>query len=506
MFFPTTNTSQAVFSSNNSRPSSTLQPNTRTPVMSVKIPNVWDKPPPTYNSLTLKTNGHGSDRTKSLDTYNTEISIIQQLDGKRNPSAFQSNYNSSSSYNDIGCCVKLSNVHSDTFYGDLRRYFSSLQIGQNDIKLINDSMGNRTDKVLIRFVTSESKKCAMQRNGQALNGNNLTISHISEDEFDLAVDRFKPVKQSRQNNDQQIRNDFEEDIDGRLKPYDRVRNDNRSNGFENKRIQDKRQDQESPQLQPSDDYTTLIIDDLPKSAYEEDIRKIFPRVQKVLLDRYEAYIKFNNHEDAEEALKDRFKHYINNKRVFLDPCAEQKFDEMGRKLKRFNREPTRRRKSVSSIDEDSNLEIVENEPEILEIKDDEEVMEVPVGNPSMARRDPRKAPLNLYTNMKIDGEIRTQPSPASVGSDSNGSMNLDPRRNNMDPRNIKSDCLVMKNLEFKTTDKEVVDFFGTVDVIPMRVHILLDRAGRPCGDSFCEFASVNDATRALIKNNQFFGK
>lgn len=408
--------------------------------------------------------------------YNTEISKLQQLDGKRNPSAFQSNY-------DMGCCVKLSNVHSDTFYGDLRRHFLNLHIGQNDIKLINDSTGDRTDIVLIRFISSEFKKFAMQKNGHVLNGNNLTITHISEDEFELAVDRFKPIKSEK-------RNDLREDKDPRSKPYERERNgNNRSNGFEIKRLQD-----ESPKMQPSENYTTLIIDDLPKSAYEEDIRKIFPRVQQVLLDRYEAYIKFDNHEDAEEALKDRYKHYINNKRVFLDPCAEQKFDDICRKLKK-----TRRRKSVESIDEDSS----NNEPEILEIKDDEEINELPIGNTQMARRDPRKPPVESYSNC----EIRPQPSPAaSIGSDSNGSQNLDPRRINMDPRSMKSDCLVMKNLELKTSDTDVVEFFRSEDVIPTRVHILLDRVGRPCGDSFCEFATINDATRALIKNNQFLGR
>lgn len=68
-----------------------------------------------------------------------------------------------------------------------------------------------------------------------------------------------------------------------------------------------------------------------------------------------------------------------------------------------------------------------------------------------------------------------------------------------------SDCIILQNLHSNTTEKDVIDFFSDIEIVPVNVHMLLDTDNQPSGDCFCEFNNVNDAERSLTKNNKNIG-
>lgn len=68
-----------------------------------------------------------------------------------------------------------------------------------------------------------------------------------------------------------------------------------------------------------------------------------------------------------------------------------------------------------------------------------------------------------------------------------------------------SECIILQNLDSNTIERDVIDFFSDLEIIPVNIHMLLDTENQPSGDCFCEFNNVNDAERALTKNNKNLG-
>jgi RNA recognition motif-containing protein len=109
---------------------------------------------------------------------------------------------------------------------------------------------------------------------------------------------------------------------------------------------------------------------------------------------------------------------------------------------------------------------------------------------SMNQRDPRKQN-NFYDN----------------GRDPRQRNSSNDRFNNSGPPGnfIQTDCVIMKNMDTGTNIEDVELFYKDIGIYKMRVHILLDKQGQPCGDCFVEFKYPNDSQRALAKNNQMLG-
>ncbi|CAH0382838.1 unnamed protein product [Bemisia tabaci] len=64
-----------------------------------------------------------------------------------------------------------------------------------------------------------------------------------------------------------------------------------------------------------------------------------------------------------------------------------------------------------------------------------------------------------------------------------------------------SDCLLLKGLPFKANDRDILDFFSDVGIVPLKIHIMFDKQGKPAGDAFCEFNTPEEANRGLVKQN-----
>lgn len=69
------------------------------------------------------------------------------------------------------------------------------------------------------------------------------------------------------------------------------------------------------------------------------------------------------------------------------------------------------------------------------------------------------------------------------------------------------DCIIMRNLQYHTTDRDILDFFSDIGIVPVKIHMLLNPgSGKPAGECFCEFDTCEEALRAVSKNGLPLGK
>lgn len=209
---------------------------------------------------------------------------------------------------------------------------------------------------------------------------------------------------------------------------------------------------------PDENFVVLIIDDIPR-VNEGDLFEAFPTIVSVTIERYTAYCKFNSHEDAKAVLDNRFSHFINKKRVFVEMGSEAQFDDLVKKYGKYDN---------PSMSDSNNGESNENGD------DDQKSNENKV-----ASRDPRQRP----------------PSSTQNGG-SNGNYNF------------KTDCIIIKRMDRNAKIEDVENFLSDANIQrnKIRIHILLDRRGQPSGDCFVEFQFPDEIQRALMKNNQFMGQ
>lgn len=208
------------------------------------------------------------------------------------------------------CCVKLHPFYGG--FGEIRRFFSGLYIHNSGIKLLNDKFGKRTGWVYVRFVYPDAKNMALQRNGGFIRKQAIDVTHLSDDEFDQEVDRYQP---SDDYNEHSISLDVEDDDVVEVVPTTRE---------PEKTLQN---------------YTSLVIEDLPSYVKEQDILKIFSdfslmsiiitenrKIRKTLL----AYVKFSNAEHAKNACTGTANHTMEGKPLKVRPCSDEEFDTINK--------------------------------------------------------------------------------------------------------------------------------------------------------------------------------
>ncbi|XP_034946989.1 hybrid signal transduction histidine kinase A [Chelonus insularis] len=80
--------------------------------------------------------------------------------------------------------------------------------------------------------------------------------------------------------------------------------------------------------------------------------------------------------------------------------------------------------------------------------------------------------------------------------------------NNLSLNNkILDACISMKDLPFHTIDRDVLDFFSDIGIVPKKIHIISNKQATPMHcDAFCEFNTHEEAVRAVTKNGVLFGK
>lgn len=345
-----------------------------------------------------------------------------------------------------------------------------MQIGQNDIKFVTDSKSNRTGVVLVRFLTSDSKKKALTKSMWQLKSTQVMITSITEDDFESGLTNVKSANRNNFRNDdhrQDSRNDRyrersrsreqDRDRDNNQRNFNRNDGGNRNNRFDDRNNRDQGNFRERNQrnfrnddynekpkeFKPDENFKVLTIDDIPRVANEPDICEAFPNITSIVIDRYTAYVKFTTHEAAQMTLDNRFIHYIRNKRVFLEAGSEAQFNELARKLGKFeNPDVEQSKDSENGSDNKFNSE---------QINDDSN------------SRD------SLRNNDQKPFESRD---PRQRNNFDNGD-----RFNNGPPMGLKTDCVIVKNMEPDTKIEDVENFFKDVGIYKTRVHILLDKKG-----------------------------
>jgi RNA recognition motif-containing protein len=422
---------------------------------------IWDQPPPFQNydkQPTIIMNGMSSIQNSTIiparNHYQTENSSSGGND----------------TISDIGLCVKVSNVSKETTYDDLAKFFMQLNI--TDYKFLTDNRGNRSGVVLIRFASSDAKKKALTRNMWQLGSTQVLIMSITEDDFESGLMNSKPKR-----NDDRYRersNSNERDFRSNTRFNDNRGNNNYNNNFNNRgggggdnnrnnrsnfrNNENQYNEDKQPEFPPDTLFTVLMIDDIPRTANEPDICEAFPNIVSITIDRYTAYVKFASHEIAKSVNENRFIHYIKNKRVFIEPSSDAMFNDLVRRFGKYD-----------NPDCDGN-----NGPDVFNDQSNDS------NNSSQKRsfesRDPRQ---------------RNQ---------SNNGNNVN---NNFNNQQLRSDCVIIKGMEANTNIDDVENFFRDLQIYKMRVHILLDKRGNPCGDCFVEFKYPNDAPKACNKNNSF---
>lgn len=252
----------------------------------------------------------------------------------------------------IGSCVRITNMNNRTHYAAIRKFFYGLQIPNDGIKLLNDDNGKRTNDVVVRFARPAFARDALALDGKLLNGNTVRITSISDGEYENEVDSFQPPRKntsSRFGNRHDDRN-YSGDRGGseeKNRDSGGYRRGNRDRGHQRSRFNDDSDGHDSRDRHGDDDDVmlisdsndgetlpvglTLLIEDLPPFAKEQDIIKMFSdfTLMDILLTKvnkaFLAYVKFHNQNDAEAALKQTHLHRIDFKSVFVSPCSEETY-------------------------------------------------------------------------------------------------------------------------------------------------------------------------------------
>ncbi|CAH1372611.1 RNA-binding protein 12 [Tenebrio molitor] len=201
-------------------------------------------------------------------------------------------------------CVKLQPFYGG--YGDIRRFFQGSFISNVGIKFINDDFGHRTGVVYIQFGHPQGKSEALHRNGEILNGVKVEVTHINDQEFDEAIDRYQPENYLSNNEE-------------------------RNHKFRSKNIT-KYFNKPDPELKI---FSCLTVDDLPTYVKEQDILKLFsprPLISLFLTSKprggHIAYVKFGSTEEAKKALEEKSNHIVEGKSVTVKPCDDREFENI----------------------------------------------------------------------------------------------------------------------------------------------------------------------------------
>lgn len=67
-----------------------------------------------------------------------------------------------------------------------------------------------------------------------------------------------------------------------------------------------------------------------------------------------------------------------------------------------------------------------------------------------------------------------------------------------------TDVILLTGIPFKTTDRDVIDFFSDIGLLPTRIHLCQGKYGQP-SECYCEFSSADEAIAALDKNGMPLG-
>ncbi|KAJ8925156.1 hypothetical protein NQ315_001341 [Exocentrus adspersus] len=209
------------------------------------------------------------------------------------------------------CSVRLEPFYGS--YSEVRRFFQGLFISNRGIKYINDASGRKTGVVYVQFANRASKEEALSLNGEVLNGIPVAVTHLDDNEFDDAIDKWLPNSGGG-----------EESMHEGPPFRHRTKYFNNANNA-------------TPTAPEIKDFTCLIVEDLPTYCKEQDILHIFsqhPLVALILTTKPRggniAYVRFSSKEVAKTALEEKNHHIIGGKQVTVRPCKDDDFEEINK--------------------------------------------------------------------------------------------------------------------------------------------------------------------------------
>ncbi|CAM6010420.1 unnamed protein product [Sphagnum balticum] len=66
-------------------------------------------------------------------------------------------------------------------------------------------------------------------------------------------------------------------------------------------------------------------------------------------------------------------------------------------------------------------------------------------------------------------------------------------------------CIKMRGLPYNATQREIMDFFDGLNIMPNGIHIVMGATDRPTGEAFVEFTSSDEAQRGMERHRQNIG-
>lgn len=265
---------------------------------------------------------------------------------------------SDNNFPNIGSCIRITNMNNRTHYAAIRKFFYGLQIPNDGIKLLNDEDGKRRNDVVIRFARPDIARDALALDGKILNGNLVRVTAIDDAEYENEIDSFQPPRRNtgrfgNRYDDRSYGGDHRggsQENNSRESNYRRNNRDHHDRGYQRGRYNDDsgNQSNDSRDRNGDDDVMlitdsndgeavpvglTLLIEDLPPFAKEQDIIKMFSEftLMDIMLEKvnkvFRAYAKFHSQNDAEAALKQTHLHRIDFKSVYVSPCSEEAYEK-----------------------------------------------------------------------------------------------------------------------------------------------------------------------------------
>lgn len=294
---------------------------------------IWENQPAlnfrsmVYNSTS---NGNGSDNSRGSNfnrhggggqSNNNQsggernsFGAFQKLRERRNESSQGEKRNESAestaidlTEDDHNCCVMISNLDKTTGYGEIRRFFQGLPVRQNGLKMINSNLGKRTGVAYVRFHRPESRKFSIMRSGQVLNGAKVEVVTLGDEEFEQAVDSYRPPIGPTSQLSHLKPSVVNPQPPGAAlpTPFDKIV------------------------------FTCLKVTDVPSLTTEQDVMKVFSDygLMHIIIakDKHKkncAFLKLNRAEDAKKALLEKSNLTMGHKNVTVTMCSEAVFEEV----------------------------------------------------------------------------------------------------------------------------------------------------------------------------------
>ncbi|XP_055311012.1 uncharacterized protein LOC129573892 [Sitodiplosis mosellana] len=432
-------------------------------------------------------------------------------------------------------CVRVRNLCNLTNYSAIRKFFSGLLIPNDGIKMINDTDGNRTGQAYVRFARPHFVQLAIQRSNQKLGRNVIKIEDIDEKAYDDAIDAYRPPRRNNYHRDREHRDrryrrnsrdsrDYSDDDD----------DDDRSNS-DNERDNDVMCISDSNDSKEAAPFTTVLIEDLPPFTKEQDIMKLFssyPLVHIVMAKRpkmFSSYVKFHSADDAKAAVKNTACHKITFKTVYISACSEEEFETA---RKEFSGEldldigmPKPVEENSQSSDRTAPNEIKspntsmqnveylnEGSNEMSDPVPGVSLENIPGVNLNDPRINPAKFPFLKNMNTDVSHSERIDPrTKTAVQVPVNTFPGIDvamatQQQAMMDMSMSEVCCILIENMEYRTTEAEIVEWIqNKANLTPVRIQLLVNERNQTNGNGFIQFANSEQATKAteLLDKAQF---